>query len=66
MKEVLKDHNGKWSFSRLMSAILIFSYLIAMFYILFTQHKLVDVPLQLAGLITAVYGINKFSKPKEG
>lgn len=62
MNDVLKDHNNKWSFSRVTSAILILAYLIAMFYILFTEHKLVDIPVQLAGLIAVIYGVNRFSQ----
>ena len=60
MKEILLDDNGKLSFSRIISCILIFSYLIGMFYLLYKKQEFIDIPLQLAGLIATIYGLNKF------
>ena len=59
MLSMFKGPSGKVSFSRVMGFILTVSYLIGFFYILFTERKMADIPPMLAGLIMAVYGINK-------
>jgi len=59
--ELFKEKNGKISFSRVSGSLLVISYLIGYFYILFTKHELVDIPIQLAGLILLLYGTNRYS-----
>lgn len=60
----LSEDSGKLSFMRISAFLLILTYIFVAIYIALTEHKLIDMPIQLASLIVLLYGINKFSNSK--
>jgi len=64
LKEIFSEsHNGimKLSSGRIFSAILLSFYICVAIFIAIEKKEIVDIPLQLAGLIASLYGINKIS-----
>ena len=61
MKELFKDDNGKTSFSRVFTALIIVFYLIWSGYIAFKTNKLPDIPDNLYLLLLSLYGVNKLA-----
>jgi len=59
---IFKENNGKYSFSRVFSAICIISYTVAFWYQLIFYNVVIDIPIQLAGLVALLYGSNKITK----
>lgn len=63
--EFFQDDNGGFSMSRLLTFLMVSAYLIMASRISSATNVIPDVPLQLGGLIVAIYGINKFGTKKE-
>ncbi len=63
--EFFQDDNGGLSMSRLLTFLMVSAYLIMASRIAAATDIIPDVPLQLGGLITLIYGINKFGTKKE-
>lgn len=63
--ELFIDDNGKLSSSRILIYIIALSYLIFIGYVTFKTVTIIDLPLQVAGLIALIYGLNKFSPTYE-
>lgn len=63
--EFFEDDNGGLSMSRLMALLMVLCYLVWASWIVYQGRSIPDMPLQLGGLIVAVYGINKFGTKKE-
>lgn len=61
LKEYFIDDGGKLSMGRLVIFLSIFFYVISAAYELVSKGTFPDIPLTLAGLIGALYGVNKFS-----
>lgn len=61
MKEIFKDDNGKTSFSRVFTALIIVFYLFWSGYIAFKTNKLPDIPDNLYLLLLSLYGVNKLA-----
>ena len=59
--EFVEDSNGRLSSSRGLSIAMVLSYLVWGFIIVLEGSEVPDIPLQLAGLAAALYGINKIS-----
>ncbi len=59
MKELFKDDNGKTSFSRVFTAIIIVFYLMWTSYIAYHTKELPDIPENLYLLLLSLYGVNK-------
>lgn len=59
--EVLKESNGKFSMARVVGTFLVMVYGVSALYLTFSTKTLPDIPLGLAALIAALYGINRFS-----
>ena len=59
---MLKERDGKLSFSRVWCSILLGVYVIYVVICILKNNKFPDIPLQLVGLISALYGVNKFAK----
>jgi len=55
------EKNNKLSFTRVTSFILVLTYVISELYLLITEHKIVDIPGQLAALIAVLYGSNRLA-----
>ncbi len=55
----LKDDKGQGSYTRLSGFILILAYVVWGSYLVYLKNTIPDIPLVIAGLITAMYGINK-------
>jgi len=58
---IFKEKNGKYSFSRIISTICIISYLLSFWYKLLIYNEIIDIPIQVAGLIAVLYGSNKIT-----
>jgi len=58
---MFREHDGKLSFSRIVSFILICFYMISAMVVMWKSgfHNIPDIPLQLAGMITLLYVGNK-------
>ena len=58
------QEGSKLSNTRLINTLLVSFYLVWASYLVFTTDKIPDVPLQLAGLVVATYGVNKLAGKK--
>lgn len=58
----IKDDNGKPSISRVLIFLMVVSYECFSWVIVLKTNTIPDIPVQMVGLILALYGINKFSK----
>lgn len=65
LKDILAEPNGKFSLTRTMAVVFSLSYLAGYFFILVNKHELSDIPVSLSMLISALYGINKFTNIME-
>ena len=61
-----EDSDGRFSSSRLMGAILVIAYVWWASQSIACGEGIPDVPLQLAGLVVTLYGINKVSGALKG
>ena len=57
--DIFKEKDGKVSFGRVIGTVLVSFYLLWGTYLTWKNNELVDIPLHLAGLIGALYGVNK-------
>lgn len=57
----LAENTGKLSFMRLSAFLLILFYIFVGIFISIKTNQIPDIPIQMAGLIVLLYGINKFS-----
>lgn len=61
IKDILSEENGKYSITRFTQLLLVVSFLISFFYIMYKENTLADIPINLAGLIWLLYTTNKVS-----
>ncbi|WP_456400122.1 hypothetical protein [Persephonella sp.] len=61
LKGLFKDDNGKWSFSRVSTAIILSFYLAISGYIAVTEKTIPDIPDNLYLLLLSLYGVNKLA-----
>ena len=61
MKQIFKDDNGKLSFSRVFTAIIIIFYLTWTSYIAYHTKQIPDIPDNLYLLVGVLYGTNKLA-----
>lgn len=59
--ELFIDDSGKLSASRVLMFIICVAYLVYAGFLIFRTANMVDIPLNIAGLIALLYGANKFS-----
>lgn len=59
LSEFLQDEDGRLSMTRLLMILLVLAYICWTSIIVWRTGTITDVPLQLAGLLTLLYGINK-------
>lgn len=60
--EIFKEENGKWSFGRVASAVIILHHLFMSSYVVYETHSIPDIPDNLYLLIAALYGVNKIAE----
>lgn len=69
--QLLLDDSGKPSMARVCMALIVMTYLGCMIIITVAKGTIPDIPLNAAGLVTVMYGVNKlsptipFSRPGE-
>jgi len=63
--DIFKEHNGKYSFSRVTSFMLILVIIFVILYLTIKTHKVPVIPDSLVLLITGLYGVNRFSVAAE-
>ena len=56
---MFRENNGKVSFTRVSSFLLVLAYIAWASYIVFTKGKIPPMPMELVYLISIAYGINK-------
>ena len=56
---MFKENNGKVSFTRVSSFLLVLAYIVWASYIVFTKREIPPMPMELVYLIGVAYGINK-------
>ncbi len=61
MNNLFKDDSGKTSSGRVLMMVVTVWYLVMMTKVCWATNTLPDFPLQAGGLITLLYGVNKFS-----
>jgi len=61
LKGLFKDDNGKWSFSRVSTAVILLFYLAISGYIAVTEKTIPDIPDNLYLLLLSLYGVNKLA-----
>ncbi len=59
--EMFEEPTGGFSMTRVIMFLQVLGYLSWASYIVYSTHVIPDIPLQLAGSLTMLYGINKFS-----
>ena len=59
VKQIFQEESGKWSFSRISTAVILIFYLSFSGYIAFTEKKIPDLPDNLYLLLLSLYGVNK-------
>ncbi|MEW6115664.1 MAG: hypothetical protein AB1553_02030 [Nitrospirota bacterium] len=59
--ELITDDSGKLSFSRVMIIVVVVVYLVYAGVVVIKKGELPDIPMGVVGLLTALYGFNKFS-----
>lgn len=65
LTELFIDDSGKLSSSRILIYIISLSYLVFIGYVTYKTVSVIDLPLQVAGLVALIYGLNKFSPTYE-
>lgn len=65
LREIFSEPTGKLSFTRLSAAILILTFLISYIYMMVKHHQIIDIPTNLALLITGLYGFNRLGSAAE-
>jgi uncharacterized BrkB/YihY/UPF0761 family membrane protein len=61
LREYFLDDSGKLSMGRLIIFLSMFFFIIAASYRLLSEGQFPDIPVALAGVVSALYGINKWS-----
>ena len=61
IRQMFREENGKWSFSRISTAIILLFYISFSGYIAITEKKIPDLPDNLYLLLLSLYGVNKFA-----
>jgi hypothetical protein len=61
LMEFITDDSGKLSSCRFLIILSVLCYLVFAGHIVFTKGQLPDMPVGLTALISALYGLNKFS-----
>lgn len=56
---MFRESNGKLSFTRVSSFLLVLAYIVWASFIVFTERRIPPMPMELVYLIGAAYGINK-------
>lgn len=59
LKDIFSDDTGKYSFTRVMSFIMLIWTIAIDTYISIKKGEFVDIPIQIAIIIASLYGINK-------
>ena len=59
--EMFEEPTGGFSMTRVIMFMQVIGYLTWASWIVYTTHVIPDIPLQLAGSLTLLYGINKFA-----
>jgi hypothetical protein len=66
LKEALTADNGNVSYARVSGFILILAFIVWDTYQVFSDKGITDIPVGLAAMIVALYGINKFKTEQTG
>ena len=61
LKQMFQEESGKYSFSRISTAVILLFYLAFSGYIAFTEKKIPDLPENLYLLLLSLYGVNKIA-----
>ena len=61
IKQMFQEENGKWSFSRISTALILLFYLAISGYIAVTEKTIPDIPDNLYLLLLSLYGVNKLA-----
>ena len=59
IKQMFQEESGKWSFSRISTALILLFYLAISGYIAVTEKTIPDIPDNLYLLLLSLYGVNK-------
>ena len=61
IKKMFSDKKAKYSFSRVITFLIVFCYLLFAGFVVFKTAKMPDIPIGVVWLVGALYGVNKIS-----